>query len=296
MSIVIKRYNKADEKQLQSLISMSFEEASVVNIVRTSRVEFAYSAFVGDKLVGVIFGWKNKFHPNCTYFRIVSHPFNVDYAVEEKLLYKTKNIKHRPLITSIWETSARLKSLYMKNGFKEMRRTYMPTLYLTSDIAQEIKIKDKNKSSMLSLAEVSSNKELMSELLSLVKRNYENMHQENPIKSMDLTNWKSLILAEDTILNGSYVFIDERKNEILAYSLLHESDTMNVGELGWCGCIDNRYKHLIPQLIFQQIKYCLSQNINSLLGEFDTTDHYAMEVLKSFPFTPCPTWITYVSR
>src|SRR5690625_1838061 len=93
MSIVIKRYNKADEKQLQSLISMSFEEASVVNIVRTSRVEFAYSAFVSNKLVGAIFGWKNKSHPNCMYFRIVSHPFYVHYPIEEKLLNKTKNIK-----------------------------------------------------------------------------------------------------------------------------------------------------------------------------------------------------------
>src|SRR5690625_102694 len=296
MSIVIKRYNKADEKQLQSLISMSFEEASVVNIVRTSRVEFAYSAFVSNKLVGAIFGWKNKFHPNCMYFRIVSHPFYVHYPIEEKLLNKAKNIKHHPLITSIWETSARLKSLYIKNGFKEMRRTYMPKLYLTNDIVREIKNRDKNNYFIKSLAEISSNKELMNKLTSLVKRNYESMHQENPIKSMDLANWKSLILAEDTILNGSYIFVNEKQSEIIAYSFLHESDTMNVVELGWCGCIDNRYKHLIPQLIFQQIKYCLSQNINSLLGEFDTTDHYAMEVLKSFPFTPCPTWITYVSR
>src|SRR5690625_6848965 len=107
----------------------------------------------------------------------------------------------------------------------------MQKIYLTNNIIREIKNRNNNIYLIKTLAEISSNKELMNKLSSLVKRNYESMHQENPIKSMDLANWKSLILAEDTILNGSYVFIDERKNEILAYSFLHESDTMNVGEL-----------------------------------------------------------------
>src|SRR5690625_4695745 len=161
MSIVIKRYNKADEKQLQSLISMSFPTLRSSDLVRTSRVEFAYSAFVSNKLVGAIFGWKNKFHPNCMYFRIVSHPFYVHYPIEEKLLNKAKNIKHHPLITSIWETSDRLKSLYIKNGFKEMRRTYMPKLYLTNDIVLEIKNRDNNNYFIKSLAEIAYNKEIM---------------------------------------------------------------------------------------------------------------------------------------
>src|SRR5690625_7700506 len=98
-----------------------------------------------------------------------------------------------------------------------MRRTYMPKLYLTNDIVREIKNRDKNNYFIKSLAEISSNKELMNKLSSLVKRNYESMHQENTIKSMDIANWKRLILVEDTILNVNYVFIDEKKKMILVY-------------------------------------------------------------------------------
>src|SRR5690625_7560721 len=111
----------------------------------------------------------------------------------------------------------------------------MQKIYLTNNIIREIKNRNNNIYLIKTLAEISSNKELMNKLSSLVKRNYESMHHENPIKSIGLKEWKSLILAEDTILNGSYIFVHEKQSEMIAYYFLHESDTMNVGELGWCG-------------------------------------------------------------
>lgn len=50
---------------------------------------------------------------------------------------------------------------------------------------------------------------------------------------------------------------------------------------------------LIPHLTSHQIKYAINHDIKCIVGEFDTTDIHAMEVLGSFPFAPCPTWITY---
>lgn len=97
-------------------------------------------------------------------------------------------------------------------------------------------------------------------------------------------------------MHGSYVYLDTSGQEILAYSFLHESESAKTYELGWCGCSDKRYKRLIPQLIFQHITYSIDQNINAITGEFDTTDHYAMEVFKSFPFIPSPTWVTYEKK
>ncbi|MET1014197.1 MAG: hypothetical protein ABWX61_06780 [Paenisporosarcina sp.] len=62
---------------------------------------------------------------------------------------------------------------------------------------------------------------------------------------------------------------------------------------GWCGVNGHQSIELVPQLIKKQINYAVKHNFKSLVGEFDTTDFYAMEVLRRFPFAPSPTWITY---
>ncbi|MUV37813.1 hypothetical protein JNUCC1_01619 [Lentibacillus sp. JNUCC-1] len=292
--IVIREYDETDEVQLKELLDFSFEDESLLNIVRGFKYKFAYSALVGDKLAGVIFGWISGFHPYCTYFRILSNPFYQMYGLEERLLTKVESLGviDRPLQTSIWETAINERNLYERNGFKEIRRTYMPTLKV-SDIKGEIPFSDKNNHTVKTLAEISSNNELMQKLTLLVRKNYEETHKMNPAADVELDEWKALILANDTIMDGSYAFVDSSGTEILAYSFLHESDTKHTYELGWCGCSNNSFKELIPQLVLEHIEYSVHQNVEAIAGEFDTTDDYAMEVLKTFPFAPCPTWITY---
>ncbi len=64
-------------------------------------------------------------------------------GVEEKLLGKIESLEtiDLPLQTSIWETSVNIKELYDKNGFKEIRRTYMPTLQVY-DLKEGLKFDD----------------------------------------------------------------------------------------------------------------------------------------------------------
>lgn len=297
MQIIIKGYDKSDEVQLKSLSDLSFEDEGILNIVKNFKSKFAYSAFYENKLAGVIFGWVSIFHPYCTYFRILSNPFYGKYGVEEKLLTKVESlgIIDRPLQTSIWETAINLKNIYEENGFKEIRKTYMPTLQV-ADIKEEVQFSDENNHIIKTLAEISSNNDLMEKLMLVVKRNYEETHKANPVVNAELDEWKKLILANDTVINGSYVFLKAGGKEIIAYSFLHESDSENTYEFGWCGCSDKQYKRLIPQLILQHIRYSINQNVRAIVGEFDTTDIYAMEVLKTFPFAPCPTWITYQKK
>src|SRR5699024_2794068 len=96
------------------------------------------------------------------------------------------------------------------------------------------------------------------------------------------------------ISNGSYVLLDDESNEILAYTFLHESESKDTYELGWCGSSSQRNKQLITHLVFEQIRFAAKQNVKTLIGEFDTTDHFAMEVFRSFPFKTTPTWITFM--
>ncbi|WP_438318639.1 hypothetical protein [Sporosarcina sp. FA9] len=297
MQILIKEYDKRDDEQLKELFDLSFVDEGLLNIIRKSKFKFAYSAFVKDKLIGMSFGWMSSFHPYCTYFRILSNPFYAMNDVEEKLLSKVESLgtMDLPLQTSIWETSINIKSIYERNGFKEIRKTYMPTLQV-SNFKAELPYSDENNHMIKTLAEISLNKELMEKLALLVKRNYEKTHTVNPVVSTGLDEWKKMILANDVLLDGSYICLDAFGKDIAAYSFLHESESEDSYELGWCGHSKKLYKSLIPQLIVRQIKYSINEKVKVIIGEFDTTDSCAMEVLKTFPFAPCPTWITYQKK
>ncbi|MBU8567957.1 hypothetical protein KM914_16280 [Virgibacillus pantothenticus] len=298
MQIIIKEYDKTDAVQLKNLLDLSFEDEGLLSIVKNSKFKFAYSAFINDKLVGVIFGWESSFHPYCIYFRILSNLFYKMDDVEEKLLSKVESSVtiESPMQTSIWETSINVKNIYERNGFKEIRRTFMPVLKVSDFKEEVLPFNDKNNYMIKTLSEISPNNELMEKLSLVVRRSYEETHKENAVVDMEPDGWKKLILADDTVFDGSYLFLDTSGKKILAYSFLHESDVENLYELGWCGCSNKQFKRLIPQLILQQIKYSINQNVRSIVGEFDTTDSYAMEVLKTFPFAPCPAWITYQKK
>ena len=297
MQIIIKEYQKRDHEQIKELLDLSFEEKGLLRILNSSSLKFAYSAFAEDKLVGVVFGWISSFHPHCTYFKILSNPLYSQSDVVEILLSKVEGLEtiDSPLQTSIWETLINLKNVYTKNGFKEIRRTYIPILDVSDFKVENLPLSEKDHM-LKSLAEISSNNELMEKLVLLVKRNYEETHKVNPAVAKGLEEWKSQVLGNDVIAKGSYVFLDTYGNDILAYSFLHESEDEHAYELGWCGSSGSNYRRIIPQLMLQHIKYSRSHDVKSIIGEFDTTDISAMEVLKVFPFAPSPTWITYQKK
>ncbi|WP_235864648.1 hypothetical protein [Ureibacillus acetophenoni] len=199
-----------------------------------------------------------------------------------------------PLQTSIWETSVNLKKFYEDNGFIEIRRTYMPLLKVSD--AKKVLSNTSNNVAIKSLKEVMSNDLLVESLTHNVKRNYENTHLVNPVATMGIDEWKDLIFADDLVLSGSYVYLDNDEKQILAYSFLHDSEKESTLELGWCGTAGSENIELIPQLVYQQIRYAYKHDIQFILGEFDTTDKYGMEVLNYLLFAPCPTWITYQKK
>ena len=293
MQIIIKKYERIDEEQFVQLIHLCFEEEYLLSVVNSPRLKFAYSAFLNNKLIGIIIAWTSSFHPYCTYFRILSNPLHKRLNIEENLLSNVEKLEtiKLPLQTSVWETSTNLRDVYEKNDFNKIRRTYMPVLKLTD-------VKDDNPHSnekhvLKTLEEIISNEVLVEKLTLLVKRNYEKTHLLNPVVEKGMEEWKELIFADDLLPNGSFIYLDMDEEVIVAYSFLHESDREDTVELGWCGTSETHIKEVIPKLILQQIKYAVKHNVQFIKGEFDTTDRYAMEVLSTFPFLPCPTWITY---
>ncbi|KFM99187.1 hypothetical protein DJ93_324 [Bacillus clarus] len=142
------------------------------------------------------------------------------------------------------------------------------------------------------LSEIISKDTLMKKLAQLVKTNYEKTHLANPVATYNLETWREMILVNDLIADGSFLFLNEQE-EIIAYSFLHTSEKNNTLELGWCGTNTIQNLHLLQQLVIKQITYANKHGYSFLQGEFDSTSGYGIEILKSCPFQPCPTWITY---
>lgn len=291
-NLVIEKYSQNNELQVKQLIDLYNEESYLFHLLRDNKTKCAYVAYYKKDVVGVFFAWGNNFHPYCTYFRIYTHPFYAELHIEEFLLneiQKRENFK-LPLQTSIWETSAHLKDYYEQNNFMEIRRTYMPIL----DVQKILPIKATLHSNyrVQTLSTILSNNNFFEKLAHLVKTNYEYTHLANPVASFSLETWQEMILTDDVLLDESLLIINE-EHQIKAYSFLHTSEKDNTVELGWCGTHTIDDLSLLKLLIFEQFIYANKHGYSFIQGEFDSTSIYAMEILKSFPFNPCPTWITY---
>ncbi|PHD19192.1 GNAT family acetyltransferase [Bacillus wiedmannii] len=291
-TLVIEKYSRSNELQVKQLIDLYNEDSYLFHLLRENKTKCAYIAYYKKDVVGVFFTWNSNFHPYCTYFRMYTNPFYSELHIEQFLLNeisKRENFK-LPLQTSIWETSAHLKAFFEEYNFTEIRRTYMPILDVRKIITIDTMLHSNY--AVQSLSNILSNNSFFEKLAYVVKTNYEETHLANPVASFPLEAWKEQILADDVLLDGSFVIIDE-ETEIIAYSFLHTSEKDNTVELGWCGTHNTENASLLKLLVFKQAMYANTHGYSFIQGEFDSTSIYAMEILKSFPFNPCATWITY---
>lgn len=255
-----------------------------------------YVAMYHYEVIGAITTWKTKFHPNCTYMSLIIHPLYRNNGVENQLLkYAEKQGISYPVQTSIWETDYFLKNFYDELGFKEIRRTYLPLLPINTiqdlDVSL-IKEYSHTDIAIKSLNEVNEDEHLKQKLIELAKGIYEVTHKDNPPRINDLQTWGKLIFNNDTLMESSYIAISE-DSDILAYALLHEGEKNNSLEFGWRGTKNIMNSKLLILLTAIQISDAKAKGYAYIEGEIDTTDPYAMEMLKIFPFSPSPSLITY---
>lgn len=292
MPISMRDYKNKDEEQLLDLFS---EEKYLLHILKSTKLNCAYTAVYKDQIVGMAIAWTSAFHPYCIYFRILSHRTDQQMNVEKALLVKLEKDQtlKLPLQTSIWETTSGLKSFYKNNGFTEIRKTYMPVLKIED--SGSLKIAQNENEVIRTLTDISLDPHLMKKLTKLVKNIYEQTHIDNPVAKLSLDDWEHMIIADDIVMNGSLIYVDATETNVLAYSFLHHTEDNETLELGWCGS-ESQHIDLIPWLVWSQIAYAAKHGIQFMTGEFDTTSKYAMKVLHHMPFPPSEAWITYQKK
>jgi len=291
------RTYKQDDYPAVKHIAATCHDTDAVEGIDQPHIIFAQTAVDNETIIGTVFAWRSTFHSACVYFRIFITPSPLAHSVSHKLLetlmnfLKREQLDHLPLQTSLWETSVGLRDVYETYGLIEMRKTYEPILEV-----KRIQLPSfvKNNSYIKTVEDIATHDVLKEQLIQQIEKNYRLTHLDNPVSpTIGKDVWESLIFADDLIAAGSYVYVDEPTNEIVAYSLLHASEEKDTFELGWCGGKNKGDERFILTLIQHQIAYAQKSGIHNLLGEFDTTDEAAMLVLESFPFAPCPVWITY---
>lgn len=288
LDLDIKKYNENQFGEVIKLMKYSYVEPFVLQIVEHLKYEFAYMAYEGENLVGLIVTWKSKIHPYCLYFRLYSKPLSSQNVGLQLLQYVKQNeVSEFPLQTSLWETSRKLMDLYEQLNMKIIRKTYMPKL----DLQQHFKALDQSVYELKTLKDIVDNHSQMEQLTELVKRNYEETHLANPVAEMSIQQWQQLY--SDAILDGSFILCNPINQNIIAYSFLHEAEDEMELEIGWSGVDQLEQLSVLQILTSHQITYAKTRNYKYLVGEFDTTSIYALEILKACPFEPGPTWITF---
>ncbi|PKR82736.1 GNAT family N-acetyltransferase [Heyndrickxia camelliae] len=299
MNVTITPYDVKDEENINHLLFLCYgtDEDSQAYFKRGWKSSLNMGTFLAknnSELIGMVAAWKTRFHPKSLYFSLVVHPFYRGENIEFELLKSIEKLSiNLPLQTSIWETNFSLKTFLHNYDFTEIRRTYMPTLYLsTIHDLNEALIDNFHSNDMIvtSLREVLNDQDMQKKLILLVKETYEKTHEVNPPQA-NLKEWEKAVFDEDTLLNGSYIFTEN--DDILGFALLHIGENPDSLEFGWRGVKDKKNMKWISLLTALQIKYAKKSGYKYVLGEMDTTDPYSLEVLKTFPFSPSPTWITY---
>lgn len=252
---------------------------------------FIYTAREGDRLTGAVYAWKNKFHSQCTYFRLLLSPGQEGLQTAGLLYSRMKErTKGCLLQTSVWETSGPQNAFLKNSGFKEVRRTYMPVLALQKvELSRSLSRQGLH---AVSLREYPSSLHEKQQLQRLVKQNYIDTHQANPPGDVSEEVWEQLIFAEDLIADCSFVALDQLKG-IRAYSFLHETHIPGRAELGWCGTSPDEKEATLRSLVRLQANAAASAGFTELSGEFDTTSRDALVSLASLPFPQVPAWLTY---
>lgn len=155
-----------------------------------------------------------------------------------------------------------------KNEFTEIRRTYMPVI-------RSFKV-DVNKAfadivtqdlTVIDFKCIQNKQELKISLINLIKENYSKVHAENPLGEHNHDKWEELIFNEDVVQEGSYIIL--MNDEIVAYSLLHYSDTSNKYEFGWRGTSEKADIRFVLLLTAHQLNFAEANGVEFIEAEID---------------------------
>ena len=284
---------KVDTLEAVQLGDDLLEKTSTIsNILKSQKYEYLFAAKKEHQVIGIGVGWLNEFHPTAMYFRIyVSDQAQDGQKIADALFQQIKlaTVQQDKWIWAGWESDESMRTFLIRNGFRLMRKTYMPTLQI-SDVQQYL-INAEQADNCISLKELLNNPAMKQSFFTLLKETYTATHQVNPVKHYSLKEWENILLNDEPDLEHSLICQENQRIE--GYIMMHRVDSRHY-EVGWLGVSDSTEPTLLRGLLKRQLESLSEEGVETLELELDTTDWHAMKLFNFLDFENHKAWETYM--
>lgn len=231
-----------------------------------------------DELIGLAVFSKNTYHPHAlglTVYTLSEKLFSIILAdAREEALCQHKD----RIVTWEYEPLGKFQEWLITQGFSVWRRTIMPKAKISN-----IVLTNATKGQVFTLSQVLENNVLKNKLLKMSLNDYANAHTVDPMRVTTISEWEQIVFP-DVLTSAPIVLV--QKDQILAYTFPFE-DSPKILTLGWLGAIDQTS---LWDLQATQLAWAKSHDMNTLAGEFDSTDRMAFLTYNHYPFDPAPVY------
>jgi len=254
-----------------------------------------------EQIVGMGSVWTKLVHPHSAYIGIHVAPqhqaHGIGGALWDRLVAESEPCRRLPLQTALDVHQHRAQRFLQARGFREVKRTYQPTLDLlaldpahldgyAARVAQA-------GYTVHTLAELAGDHERDRKIVDLFVEIYTATHRTNPPVERTSALWHAVVF-DDLIEDACWVAIKD--GEYAALSSLRPHNTPHFMWLDLRG-VTKRHRpyetDLILALTQRELAYALGHGVATLQAEVDTDDPWMMLLLDHLPFGTSAAWITF---
>ncbi|HAT54641.1 MAG TPA: hypothetical protein DCW31_05295 [Lactobacillus sp.] len=292
MTITIREATSSDLTDIMSFAASDRDDQFKYFASKNPTLTFAAVDDSGQPL-GFITSWQNLVHPHHQNIRIVLSPKKLPTSAVIDALVKREQQQldtlgiTLPLIVMYWEPQTRKTVYFEKHGYHIFRKTWMPDLLLDNIPSTNTHLPD----DVVTLRDVWAKPAQKKAAISLLRQQYEIVHQDNPAAHLSIENWAKNIDGELPYLDWSLATVVD--GDFKALSFVFPGDAESSLDVGWLTDVDNDAHHVI-ELLNIQCQLFKQTQLRSIFGELDSTDPVAMQVKAKFPWEPAPAWISLI--
>jgi hypothetical protein len=301
----IRNYNSQDQHVLEVLLqkcwSASPESEWQLHLPKNDSVTLL--AFDNQQLLGMMTRFERSFHPHTTTLE-----FGFDTALEEPLRWQLETLlfdqiagsvaKDRIFRAQVLETQTRELWFLHDKGFLEMRRTWMPSVNVSSLPATlfegALHTVLERGYSIHGLSELQNDSALMRRLIEANRDHYIATHAINPPCECDLNEWQTIAYNEDLIAEAACVAL--KNDQVAAFSSLCRSESEDACDVAWFASTPEYWQDsqvLNRALKAKELEYARTHGITHLNFEVDSTDPQSVALLEAMPIDRGLALLTY---
>lgn len=240
-----------------------------------------------NNIAAYLYYSKNLYHPTALYLHFSILDKDIDSEILLKMYEKfNKVLPSSNIILQVHRNFDLYEGFIENNGFSEFRKTYEPEV----DIQKMITGFSNNN---LGEKHMIKNFKMTDGLQKITKSVYQSTHEINPLKDMDLSEWKDLI-TDDLDFEHSIVICDQQ-DDIVAYLMMYENEEA-YKDVGYCYYKDQEAKNSLSAEFYNILLKLKEAEFSHLNLEVDSTDKYSYEFFNHLIEDETPALISYIKQ